>query len=130
MKKTLLCLSAMILLCGQLLQAQSKVALIDDSKESIVRIFAFTMPFYLDETTFRSGTGYVVGDGGLIMTSYQVVKDINGLLIYSENDNKPYYGTVVWFDSLTDAATTKAVYCTLKPLEFADPESVYLGDET
>jgi hypothetical protein len=130
MKRGLLFFSALLCLCGQMLQAQSKVALIDEAKESIVRIFAFNMPFYFDETTFNLGTGYVVGDGNLVITSYQVVKDMNGVVFYSQDESKSYYGAVIWSNPITDVAIIKAIDCTLKPLEFADPETVHAGDET
>ncbi len=51
-------------------------------------------------------------------------------MVYSHDGNTPYYGTVIWSDSVTDVAIIKAIDCNLKPLEFADPTSIHMGDET
>jgi hypothetical protein len=112
------------------LSGQSKVDIINKAKESVVWIHAFNMPYSLNEASYGTGTGYVVSNDGLIMTNHHVIKGINGLIIFSSTRKEPYYGTVIWSDSVVDLAVIKTYNCYLKPLEFADPDSIRQGDET
>ena len=129
MKNFLLIFVVLIMLPGIKVFPQSKAAIIDETRESIVVLFSFAMPYALTETNFRTGNGFAVGDGSLIITSNQIVSNANGLIIYSPNDRHTYYGYVVWSDSNRDLAVVKAMNGQFKPLEIAEAENLHLGDE-
>jgi len=129
MKNFLLIFVVLIMLPGIKVFPQSKAAIIDETRESIVVLFSFAMPYALTETNFRTGNGFAVGDGSFIITSNQIVSNANGLIIYSPNDRHTYYGYVVWSDSNRDLAVVKAMNGQFKPLEIAEAENLHLGDE-
>lgn len=130
MKTPILLIWIVLFLHSSIAVGQSKVEIINTAKESVVWIHAFNMPYSLDETSYGTGTGYVISGDGLVMTNHHVIANINGLICYSSSREEPYYGMVVWSDSILDLAVIKLHNCILKPLEFADPASVKQGDET
>jgi len=130
MRKIIIFILYLYFISGNIIFAQSKTDIINQVRESVVWIHAFNMPYSLDEATYKTGTGYVVGDGSMILTNNHVIQQINGLIIYAQDNVNPYYGTVIWSDSILDLAIIKAYNCKLKPLEFADAESIQQGDET
>lgn len=130
MKKFLPIFILLMMLPGIKLFSQSKAATIDETRESIVVLFSFSMPYALTETNFRTGSGFVAGDGSFIITSHQIINNANGLIIYSPNDRRTYYGYLVWSDSIRDIAVIKAINGQFKPLEIAESENLHLGDET
>jgi hypothetical protein len=109
---------------------QNKSDIIIKARESVVWIHAFNMPYSVDQASYKTGTGYVVGNEGMIITNHHVINDINGLVIYSASAETPFYGTVVWSDSILDLAVVKAFDCKLKPIDFEYPENIRQGDET
>jgi hypothetical protein len=115
--------------CQVCIIAQPKVELINQTKESLVLIHSYSLPFRYNMNSFSSGTGYVADSSGLIITNSHVIKNSNSLLVYSTQKNEPFYASIVWQDTTLDLAVIKAYDCQVKSLELADPKSIQQGEE-
>lgn len=109
--------------------SQTKTEVIASTRESVVWIHSFSMPYVFDKAGYSTGTGYVASNDGLIITNNHVVEGSNGLLVYSSNNEEPYFATIIYKDSILDLAVIKASNCFIKPLEFENPENILQGDE-
>jgi len=108
----------------------TKGEIVKRTKESVDWIHAFGMQDNLEESNYKTGTGYVASEKGLIVTNHHVIKDANGLMIFSPKRETPIYGIVVWSDNVADLAVIKAFNCDLILLRFENPDRVKQGDET
>lgn len=99
----LFCPKAAVLLSQNL----SKPEIVKKVKQSVVWIHAFGMPTLGSKATYGTGTGYVVGNDGFVITNEHVIRDCNGIIIFPSNAAEPFYATVLWQDSTFDLAVLK-----------------------
>ena len=76
----------------------------------------------------REGSGIILSKDGYIATNSHVVNDSKktGVLV-STNDDKQYLGTIIGIDKKTDLAVIKIDAKDLTPAEFADSDTIKIG---
>ena len=99
--------------------------------ESSVGILVYTRN---QQQVYSEGTGIVMGLNGdetatYIITCAHVIDVKNGRIIVQTADGTQYDGTVVGIDSKTDIGLLKIPTTDLKAAEFADSNSVSVGDD-
>ena len=99
--------------------------------ESSVGILVYTRN---QQQVYSEGTGIVMGLNGdgtatYIITCAHVIDVKNGRIIVQTADGTQYDGTVVGIDSKTDIGLLKIDATDLKAAEFADSQSVNVGDD-
>ncbi len=72
------------------------------------------------------GTGVVIRSGGTILTNAHVVSDIKNITVVFY-DGESYSGQVQYIDKNSDLAIVKVDRLGLKPITFADQNSVFSG---
>jgi len=99
--------------------------------ESSVGILVYTRN---QQQVYSEGTGIVMGLNGdknatYIITCAHVIDVKNGRIIVQTADGTQYDGTVVGIDSKTDIGLLRIDATDLKAAEFADSQSVSVGDD-
>ncbi len=106
--------------------------LADEISPSVVAIVGNYKPEYMTSTQHNfneltaHGTGVVIKSGGVILTNAHVVEDIENITVVFQ-DGTSYAGTVQNIDKISDLAIVKINKLGLKPVTFANPESVVAG---
>ncbi len=99
--------------------------------DSSVGILVYTRN---QQQVYSEGTGIVMGLNGdgnatYIITCAHVINVKNGRIIVQTADGTQYDGTVVGIDAKTDIGLLKIPTTDLKAAEFADSQSVSVGDD-
>ncbi|MBL7166523.1 MAG: PD40 domain-containing protein [Dehalococcoidales bacterium] len=100
---------------GQALTTQEVTA---RARDAVVRI----------ETDLGSGSGFVIGSDGLILTSNHVIKDAEEITVYFD-DGSSYTGTVEARDLVRDLALVRIEATGLSYLEMGGLSEVGLGQQ-
>lgn len=106
--------------------------IIANASESVVAIVGNYSSGYITGTASdyneltAHGTGVVIRSGGTILTNAHVVSDIKNLTVVFY-DGESYPGQVQYIDKNSDLAVVKVDRLGLKPITFADPNSVFPG---
>ena len=88
------------------------------ARDSVVKI----------KTDLGSGSGFIIGTDGLIITNNHVVRDAEEITVYLE-DGYDYEGTVLSRDMVHDLALVKINESGLPTLEIANLSGVDLGEQ-
>ena len=78
-------------------------------------------------TAVGSGSGVVFRDDGFILTNNHVVDDADQVRVVFF-DGRSYIASIVGTDPLTDLAVLQVPVSGLPAIEFADPETITIGD--
>jgi serine protease Do len=106
--------------------------IIADASESVVAIVGNYSSSYITGTASdyneltAHGSGVVIRSGGIILTNAHVVSDIKNLTVVF-CDGESYSGQVQYIDKNSDLAVVKVNRLGLKPITFADTDSVFAG---
>lgn len=106
--------------------------IIGSASESVVAIVGNYNSGYITGTASdyneltAHGSGVVIRSGGIILTNAHVVSDIKNLTVVFY-DGESYSGQVQYIDKNSDLAVVKVNRLGLKPVTFADPDSVFPG---
>ncbi len=79
------------------------------------------------EREVGGGTGFVVSEDGFIMTNRHVVRDENATYTVIFNDGEQIEGKVIALHPTQDLAIVKIDKSGLKPLSFAESDSILVG---
>lgn len=80
-------------------------------------------------TTEGSGTGFIVDEGGYILTNAHVVESSSSSSITVDlYDGSEYEGTVLWSDTTLDLAIVKIDATNLQAVDLGDSDDVKIGD--
>lgn len=80
-----------------------------------------------NEPRYAAGSGCIVSKDGYILTNNHIIKDASSLTIIL-NNGKEYEATVIGGDPRTDLAVIKIEANNLPYLDFADSESLEIGE--
>lgn len=106
--------------------------IIENASESVVAIVGNYKSGYITGTASdyneltSHGTGVVIKSGGIILTNAHVVSDIENITVIF-CDGESYAGQVQYVDKNSDLAVVKVNRLGLKPITFADSNSVFAG---
>lgn len=93
--------------------------------------FGFQAPEYREKGTEKrevgGGTGFVIGENGLILTNRHVVTDENAEYTILTNDGEKYEAEVLFRDPLQDLAFLRAKQLKVKPLLLGDSDQLKIG---
>lgn len=76
------------------------------------------------------GTGFVVSNGGIIVTNRHVVSDINTKYTVVSRDGKKYEVSKIYRDPNLDLAIVQVAGSDLRPLELGDSSQLQVGQTT
>lgn len=105
---------------------------IENASSSVVAIVGNYKPEYMTGTVSNyneltaHGTGVVIKSGGIILTNAHVVSDIDNITVVF-SDGESYAGQVQAIDKDSDLALVKVGRLGLKPISFAQSNSIFAG---
>ncbi|MFR2181659.1 MAG: trypsin-like peptidase domain-containing protein, partial [Hominilimicola sp.] len=105
---------------------------IENASSSVVAIVGNYKPEYMTGTVSNyneltaHGTGVVIKSGGIILTNAHVVSDIDNITVVF-SDGESYAGQVQAIDKDSDLALVKVCRLGLKPISFAQSDSIFAG---
>ena len=105
---------------------------IENASSSVVAIVGNYKPEYMTGTVSNyneltaHGTGVVIKSGGIILTNAHVVSDIDNITVVF-SDGESYAGQVQAIDKDSDLALVKVGRLGLKPISFAQSDSIFAG---
>ncbi len=99
--------------------------MIEDVSQSVVAIVGNSNATDAYEG-YGIGTGVVVKSNGHILTNYHVVENIKNITVIF-SDGTGYPATVLYGDATADLAVIKISRLGLKPIQFADENSIAVG---
>ena len=106
--------------------------MIENASSSVVAIVGNYKPEYMTGTVSNyneltaHGTGVVIKSGGIILTNAHVVSDIDNITVVF-SDGESYAGQVQAIDKDSDLALVKVGRLGLKPISFAQLDSIFAG---
>ena len=106
--------------------------LVDEISPSVVAIVGNYKVGYMSDTQNKfneltaHGTGVVIKSSGVILTNAHVVEDIENITVVFQ-DGSSYAGVVQNIDKQSDLAVVKINKLGLKPITFAEPQSIMAG---
>ena len=106
--------------------------LVDEISPSVVAIVGNYKVGYMSDTQNKfneltaHGTGVVIKSSGVILTNAHVVEDIENITVVFQ-DGSSYAGVVQNIDKQSDLAVVKINKLGLKPITFAEPQSITAG---
>ncbi|MCI8520371.1 MAG: trypsin-like serine protease [Clostridia bacterium] len=105
---------------------------IEESSKSVVAIVGNHKSNYITGTASdyneltAHGTGVIIKSGGSILTNAHVISDIDNITVVF-SDGESYPAQVQYIDKESDLAVVKVGRLGLKPITFADTNSVFAG---
>ena len=106
--------------------------IIENASESVVAIVGNYKSGYITGTASdyneltAHGSGVVIRSGGIILTNAHVVSDLDNITVIFY-DGESYPAQVQCIDKESDLALIKVDRLGLKPIAFAEPDSVFAG---
>lgn len=131
MKINILIFAILLLIVCNSYADDDKNTVLEKVRNSIVNIETFGLPEFGKFQAINKGTGFIIREDGLVLTNYDNVKDVRGILIYTRNagESKPYFGVPIIKDTALNLAIIKVFDLQEKALEFADTNIVSMGAE-
>ena len=118
--------------------SESVVTVSIKRKERIIESFdpfGFDFGFFgfssgrLEEVQRDIGTGFVIGEVGLIVTNKHVVSDLNAEYFVIDKDNNEYSVSKIYRDPTNDLSIIKADDFSVSSLPLGDSSSLRVGEE-